>query len=156
MKVTVVCTGNICRSPMGEVMLRAALDDAGVAGVELNSCGLGRWHVGDGADHRAVAQLAADGFDGSRHRAAQFGAPHADADLFLAMDASHVSGLRAEGVDPGKIRLFRSFDPASTDGAEVDDPYYGTRHDFAAVAEEVSAALPALVEHIRAIQEGEG
>ena len=28
----VVCTGNICRSPMGEVMLRDALDDAGLGG----------------------------------------------------------------------------------------------------------------------------
>ncbi|HJF12119.1 low molecular weight protein-tyrosine-phosphatase [Corynebacterium falsenii] len=143
--ITVVCTGNICRSPMGEVMLRAALEDAGASNVEVNSCGLGGWHVGDPADERALRQLSHDGYDGFAHRASQFGPEFADSDVFLAMDAGHVRGLRDQGVDPAKIHLFRSFDPDSPDGAEVADPYYGTPEDFARVAEEISAALPGLV-----------
>ena len=156
MHITVVCTGNICRSPMGEVILRAGLESAGIATshspesgtslesgpspepgpspaaetagsadapVTLNSCGLGGWHIGDGADGRAVDELASLGYDGTAHRAAQLGSEHMGADLFLAMDDGHVRGLRSAGVDPGRIRLFRSFDANSPAGAEVADPY---------------------------------
>lgn len=91
-------------------MLRSALEDAGLANaVELNSCGLGGWHVGDGADRRAIAQLAQDGYDGTKHRAAQFGPAHADADIFLAMDHGHVNGLIDNGVDPEKVYLKRTW-----------------------------------------------
>lgn len=48
--VEMVCTGNICRSPMGEVILRAMLDEAGLTHVAVGSSGTGRWHVGEGAD----------------------------------------------------------------------------------------------------------
>ncbi|WP_426716744.1 low molecular weight protein-tyrosine-phosphatase [Corynebacterium auriscanis] len=157
MKISVVCTGNICRSPMGEVMLRSALEQAGLAdAVDVNSCGLGGWHVGDGADRRAVAQLKQDGYDGTAHVAAQFGPEHADADMFLAMDHGHVSGLIDNGVDPHKIYLFRAFDPASHTGEiddhnapEVDDPYYGPDSGFATTAFEINNALPGITNFVR-------
>lgn len=156
MKISVVCTGNICRSPMGEVMLRSALEEEGLADrVELNSCGLGGWHVGDSADHRAIAQLAQDGYDGTKHIAAQFGAAHADADMFLAMDHSHVEGLIENGVDPNKVFLFRAFDPASHTGhigdhraPQVEDPYYGTDAGFATTAYEIKNSLPGIINFV--------
>ena len=47
-RVCLVCLGNICRSPMAEVMLRAELDRAGLAGlVEVDSAGTGDWHLGE-------------------------------------------------------------------------------------------------------------
>ena len=164
MHITVVCTGNICRSPMGEVILRAGLEEAGIdtshspatdaaessdAPVTLNSCGLGGWHIGDGADGRAVDELASLGYDGTAHRAAQLGSEHMGADLFLAMDDGHVRGLRSAGVDPGRIRLFRSFDANSPAGAEVADPYYGSRSDFTEVGQQIEAAVPGIVEYVR-------
>ncbi|MFE1513868.1 low molecular weight protein-tyrosine-phosphatase [Corynebacterium bovis] len=145
----VVCTGNICRSPMGEVMLRDALDDAGLGdAVRVTSCGTHGYHIGQHADPRAVAQLAADGHDGSRHRAAEFGPRDEDADLFLAMTHGHVRELRGMGVDGDRIRLIRSFGP---DGDEdVDDPYYGSADGFARVAREIREALPGVVDWVRA------
>ena len=142
---------------MGEVMLRSALEQAGLAdAVDVNSCGLGGWHVGDGADRRAVAQLKQDGYDGTAHVAAQFGPEHADADMFLAMDHGHVSGLIDNGVDPHKIYLFRAFDPASHTGEiddhnapEVDDPYYGPDSGFATTAFEINNALPGITNFVR-------
>lgn len=172
MHITVVCTGNICRSPMGEVILRAGLEEAGIATshsaaadaaessaagssasadapVTLNSCGLGGWHIGDGADGRAVDELASMGYDGTAHRAAQLGPEHLGADLFLAMDDGHVRGLRNAGVAPERIRLFRSFDANSPAGAEVADPYYGHRSDFTEVGQQIEAAVPGIVEYVR-------
>lgn len=164
MHITVVCTGNICRSPMGEVILRAGLEEAGIATrhssaaetpgssdapVTLNSCGLGGWHIGDGADGRAVDELASLGYDGTKHRAAQLGPEHVGADLFLAMDSGHVRGLRNAGVDADRIRLFRSFDANSPAGAEVADPYYGHRSDFTEVGQQIEASVPGIVEFVR-------
>ena len=152
--LTVVCTGNICRSPMGEVMLRDYLEDQGVTGVTVNSCGMAGYHVGGSADSRAIAQLASDGHDGSKHVASQFGPEFDDSTAFLAMDQGHASQLISEGVDPSTVFLFRAFDPDSWNGAidsheapEVDDPYYGTEEDFTRVAREVSAALPGIAKH---------
>ena len=68
-----MCLGNICRSPMADVVLTAAVAEAGLADrVEVISSGTGDWHVGGPMDRRAAATLAAHGYDGQRHRARQF------------------------------------------------------------------------------------
>jgi phosphoglycolate phosphatase len=140
----IVCTGNICRSAMGEIMLRSAFEQAGIAdAVRLNSCGTEKWHVGEAADPRAVAQLQQDGFQGSGHRAAQFGPEHRDADLFLVMTTAHAKSLVKLGVDPDRIRLFRSFGPAGD--REVEDPYYGGDDGFAQVSHQLAEAIPGIV-----------
>ena len=47
-RICVICSGNICRSPMGEVILRQLLDEAGLGDrVEVDSAGTGGWHAGD-------------------------------------------------------------------------------------------------------------
>ena len=61
--VEMVCTANICRSPMGAVILRAMLDEAGLPHVVAASAGTGGWHVGDGAGPRTVAVLRRHGYD---------------------------------------------------------------------------------------------
>ena len=148
-KILFVCHGNICRSPMGEVMLRHHLDQESTKDLEVNSCGLGGWHEGEAADTRALKQLSTDGYDGFAHRAAKFNEQvHGDADLYLAMDSGHVDGLKDLGVPEDKIRLFRSFDSQSSEGAEVADPYYGTEEDFATVARQVKAAIPGIIEAV--------
>ena len=121
-----VCTGNICRSPMAEVIVRQKLIDAGLDPfVRVTSSGIGGWHVGHPADERALAELSAHGYDGSAHRAQQFGGEQMDADLIVALATRHVSELVAQGVDEKKVRLLRSFDPAAPEQASVEDPYYG-------------------------------
>ncbi|AGP30509.1 arsenate reductase/protein-tyrosine-phosphatase family protein [Corynebacterium terpenotabidum] len=147
-QICVVCTGNICRSPMGEIMLRSALEEAGLAeSVVLNSCGTTSWHVGEAADPRAVNCLQHAGYPASGHRADVFGPGHRDADLFLVMDAANRKSLVKEGVDPDRIALFRSFGPAGD--KEVEDPYYGEDADFARAAFQLSEALPGIVEWTR-------
>lgn len=135
---------------MGEIILRHHIDDAGLTDhAVVTSCGLGGWHVGDGADHRALEELAAHGYDGSQHRASQFGQMDADADLLIAMDTGHVSRLVASGVPEEKIRLLRSFDPAAPEQASVEDPYYGGRDGFRVTREQIEAAVPGILEWIR-------
>lgn len=144
-----VCTGNICRSPMAEIIVRDAMENDMLDLIaRTSSCGLGGWHVGQGADERAIAELRSGGHDGATHRATQLGPEHMDADLFIAMDSGHRDALIERGIDPERVRLMRSFDPNAED-QNIEDPYYGTAEDFARTRKEIEAAVPGLLDWIR-------
>ncbi|GAA4195893.1 low molecular weight protein-tyrosine-phosphatase [Streptosporangium oxazolinicum] len=149
-RICVVCMGNICRSPMAEVVLRKTLDDHGLGDlVTVDSAGTGGWHQGGPMDARAAEMLSEHGYDGSEHRARQFLSDWYDrVDLVLAMDAHNLAALRDLAPDGADVRLFRSFDPAAPEGAEVPDPYYGEREGFAEVLEMVRAASEGLAKHL--------
>ena len=147
-RVVFVCTGNICRSPMADVMARAAFTDAGLGDrVAVESAGTGGWHVGDGMDPRAAAELEGLGLDPT-HSAQQVSERLLGADLLVALDSGHARSLRHSAADPERIRLLRSFDP-DAHGEDVADPYYGSQRDFSTVRRQISAALPGLVDFIR-------
>ncbi|MDK8760185.1 low molecular weight protein-tyrosine-phosphatase [Corynebacterium pseudodiphtheriticum] len=148
--INFVCTGNICRSPMAEVMARQAIQEAGLGElVKVASCGVDSWHVGEGADERTVAELHKIGLDGTEHIAQQFGPQAGDTDLFIAMDTGHRSQLIARGVDENRVALMRSFDPTAEEEPSVADPYYGGSDGFTRVRKEIEASLPGLLEYIQ-------
>jgi protein-tyrosine phosphatase len=149
-RVCLVCMGNICRSPMAEVVLRQTLETRGLDGlVAVESAGTGGWHVGDPMDERALQILSQHGYDGSAHRARQFTEDWFDRyDLVLAMDRDNVSNLRRLAPSGVEVRLFRSFDPRAPEGAEVPDPYYGENEGFEEVLALVEAASAGVAEHI--------
>ncbi|MDO5669145.1 MAG: low molecular weight protein-tyrosine-phosphatase [Corynebacterium sp.] len=148
--VDFVCTGNICRSPMAEVIFHDAVEAAGLHDqIRVSSCGIGGWHVGNGADRRAIAELRAAGHDGSDHIASQLGPEDMAADLLVALDTGHVSELIARGVPEDKIRLLRSFDPAAPEQASVADPYYGGPEGFVETREQIEAAVDGLMIFVR-------
>jgi protein-tyrosine phosphatase len=132
--VEVVCTGNICRSPIGEVVLRAKLAEAGIDDVVVTSSGTGGWHIGDPMDSRAAAALARRGYDGSAHRAQQFRSGwFGERDLVLAMDSGHLSALQRRGRDLAvPVELFAELD--------VPDPYYGDDSGFDEVLTQIEKA----------------
>ena len=147
--ITVVCTGNICRSPMGEVILRELFEEAGLGDdVTVDSAGTTRWEVGNPMDRRAAAELRRRGYDvpGSAHVARQFEPGWIpQTDLILAADAGHASVLRRWArtpTDAAKVHLLREFDPAAVAAGtlEVDDPWYGDEEDFVRCFTEVEAA----------------
>ncbi len=138
-RIGMVCLGNICRSPMADVILTALVESAGMAHkVEVTSCGTSDWHIGRPMDPRAAAQLLASGYDPSAHRARQLDATWLDRDLLLAMDTENLAALHACGGRDDQARLFRSFDPLTPSGAgaedlDVPDPYYGGDDGFVEV-----------------------
>src|SRR4051812_27419062 len=71
-RICFVCTGNICRSPAAEVVVRALAERAGRPEIAVDSAGTGNWHVGQPADPRALRALSAAGYDGRAHRARVF------------------------------------------------------------------------------------
>ncbi|MER6946841.1 low molecular weight protein-tyrosine-phosphatase [Nonomuraea sp. NPDC005983] len=149
-RVILVCMGNICRSPMAEVVLRRKLADHGLGDrVLVESAGTGGWHAGDPMDERALQTLSEHGYDGSAHRARQFTDDWFDRyDLVLAMDRDNLRFLRRIAPGDAEVRLLRSFDPDAPEGAEVPDPYYGGREGFEEVLRLVEAACEGVAKHV--------
>ncbi len=157
LRVTFVCTGNICRSPMGEVILRDLLEQAGVGdAVSVDSAGTTRWEVDNPMDPRALAELRSHGYDGSAHVARVFEPEWiADTDLVLAADNGHATVLRRWArtrEDAAKVAQIRSFDPAAVEAGalEIDDPWYGDESDFERCFAEVEAACRGIAAEVSA------
>jgi protein-tyrosine phosphatase len=148
--VSFICSGNICRSPIAEKVFAYEVERAGLADrVQVTSAGTGSWHVGDPADSRAAALLAEHGYLDA-HVARQVDDELLDADLLVALDAGHLRALRRIAPDPERVRLLRSFDPDAPAGAGVPDPYYGGPEGFTEVLTMVRAAMPGLLEYVKA------
>lgn len=150
-RIAVVCLGNICRSPMADVVLNERLAETGLADrVEVVSAGTGSWHVGGPMDRRAATVLRGHGYDASRHRAQQFDPSwHDEYDLILAMDADNLADVTATGVPDvaeQRVRMFRDFDPRAQDGdRDVPDPYFGGADGFDMVLAMVERSAEGLV-----------
>jgi len=156
-----VCTGNICRSPMAEVLLQQAFDDAGLD-VTVTSSGISDEEQGNPMDYRAAQTLARNNIEGKpNHKARQATASDiTNADLIIPMTAGHAKYLRrmanAQGLTKD-IKLMRSFDsdaPQIRDlkhefVLDVDDPWYGGDDEFQGCLEALQAAVPGVVDYVR-------
>lgn len=152
-RIVFVCTGNICRSPMAEVITRALaatseLDDGSAMAdhLDVRSAGTGPWHEGEPMHPLAANALVRGGYPRSRHVARQFTtAQIGQIDLIVALDRRHRQTLRGLGADPERLALLRSFDAAAGAAADVPDPYYGDDVVFDGCRDMIAAACHGLV-----------
>ncbi|MCW4459113.1 low molecular weight protein-tyrosine-phosphatase [Microbacterium sp. MPKO10] len=155
-----VCAGNICRSPMAEIVFQTRVAQAGLSPwVTATSAGIGDWHVGERADQRTLDALSARGYDGARHRAKQFdSAWFPNLDLVVALDRSHLRALTHSAPtasDRDKVALLMSFDDAAEGIWEVPDPYYSDAETFDQVLGMIERASLALFRQLEpAIRQG--
>lgn len=159
-RVRFVCGGNICRSPMAEVLFKKLVSDAGLDDyVATDSAGTGDWHVGERADHRTLATLRRHGFNGDSHRAKQFDpSDFGWLDLIVPLDRSHERILNRwakADTDRAKIHLLRSFGPSRESDLDVPDPYYGDESMFDRVLGMIEGATTHLFRQLQpAIAQG--
>ena len=152
-RVLFVCTGNICRSPTAEGVLRKLAEDAGLADViAVASAGTHGYHVGEAPDARAQAHARRRGYDLSRQRARRFAREDFQTfDLILAMDREHHAML-ARLAPPSaaeKLRMMLEF-ARRAGGDEVPDPYYGGPDGFELVLDLIEDAAEGLLDHLKA------
>jgi protein-tyrosine phosphatase len=156
-RIGFVCLGNICRSPMADVILTDLVARAGLADkVEIASSGTGTWHLGEPMDPRAAAHLVAEGYDPADHRAQKFDARWLEMDLVLAMDAKNLAEINDGRVVGDRVRMFRSFDPlvgpdAEPEELDVPDPWFGGDEGFADVIAVVERTCRSLLAELEAL-----
>ncbi len=141
--VLFVCTGNICRSPTAEGVLRKLAAERGLA-LRVESAGTHDYHAGEPPDERARHHAMRRGYDLSAQRARHLrGRDFAEFDLVVAMDRGHLRILASRCPDEHreKLRLLIA-------GQDVPDPYYGGPEGFERVLDLVEAACGALIEEI--------
>ena len=139
-KVLFVCTGNICRSPTAEGVLRHLAREHGIR-AHVESAGTHDYHAGQPPDDRAMHCARRRGYDLSRQRARKLRArDFEEFDLIVAMDRGHLAILR-EQCPPEHQRKLRML----VDGRDVPDPYYGGPAGFEQVLDMVEAACLGLL-----------
>lgn len=123
--ILVVCVGNICRSPMGEYLLRQKLSHK--PEITIHSAGIGAL-VDKPADETAQQILMEHGIDASNHKARQVTKDMlAKADLILAMEEKHLKHLYAMAPQVrGKAFLMAKWEGDKP----IPDPYRQQRPAF--------------------------
>ncbi len=145
-----VCLGNICRSPMAEGVFKHLAAEAGRAReFQVESAGVGGWHVGEPADSRAQRVALAHGVR-LTSTAQQFARPNFNSfDFVLALDEEVAQSLRrlaASEADWRKVHLLREYDPQARGNLDVPDPYYGALSDFEQVYQIVERSCRQLLD----------
>jgi protein-tyrosine phosphatase len=140
--ILVLCTGNICRSPMAEALLRQRL---GKPEVQVGSAGTAAL-VGYPADPLAVEVAGRSGLDLSQHRGRQVVTPLLTAsDLVLVMTRAHADWVHERvPLLRGRVQLLGRWRPEP----DIPDPYGESRETFeqvfAQIGECVADWLPKL------------
>lgn len=130
-QVLIVCTGNTCRSPMGEAILRSVLPDDLAGQVNVSSAGS---TAGEGSPAAAYAIQTASsrGLDLSKHRSRPLTATLVrEADLVLGMEPAHVAAARSLAPDSAdRVHLVTEHGAEGGTGDGVRDPIYGGPDDY--------------------------
>jgi protein-tyrosine phosphatase len=151
--VLIVCTGNICRSPTGEGVMRALARKRGLGErIRIASAGTHDYHVGDAPDPRTVKHASRRGYDLSTQRAQQVMQEHfREFDYILAMDRGHLRILKALAPADARARLGMFLEASGRwKGEDVPDPYYGRVQDFEDVLDRVEEAAERWLDRIEA------
>ena len=150
-RILFVCHGNICRSPMAELVMKDLVRRRGPAGAyEIASAATSREEIGNPIYPPARRKLAAHGIPLEDHRARQMTPADYDRyDWIVAMDRANLRNIRRIiGGDPhGKVRLLLDF--ADRPGEEVADPWY--TGDFDAAWQDVIRGCGGLLEATRTL-----
>ena len=139
----VVCTGNICRSPTAEGVLRLIARERGLADrVQVASAGTHDYHVGEAPDPRSVEHASKRGYDLSSQRAMQVAKRHFEEfDYILAMDRGHLRILKQMQPQGSRAKLGLFLEASGQwNGEDVPDPYYGGTAEFEQVLDMVEEA----------------
>lgn len=145
--VLFVCLGNICRSPLGEGILR---DKANRKGIDLviDSAGTESFHVGEAPDRRSVQTAKGRGIDISNQVARQIRVSDFDEfDLILVADAhvyNEVRRISRNEKDMQKVDFMMNMLTPGSNTA-VPDPYYGGQDGFEKVFDMLDKACDSIL-----------
>ena len=145
-RILFLCHGNICRSPMAQMVMQALAQRSG-APISCDSAAVSREELGNPIHPGARRKLQREGVALLPHRARQMTREDYDRfDWIVAMDRSNLRAIsRITGSDPaGKVRLLLSFTGQED---EVADPWY--TGDFDAAYRDILRGCTALLDFLQ-------
>jgi protein-tyrosine phosphatase len=152
--ISMVCLGNICRSPMAAAVLFNRRSEIASPTIIVDSSGTGAWHVGEGPNPMSKQTWEKHGLQ-YEHTAKKFSKnDFYSSDLILVMDSSNYSNVMALANEDVKHKVFylRQFDPelkdAKIENLEVPDPYSLPIGHFEAVYEMIDKAITGLLKEL--------
>lgn len=148
--VLFVCLGNICRSPMAEIMFRHMVQDAHLENkINVSSAAISSEEKGNPPHPGAVAELAKHGLSvGDKRSRPITKQDFDDADYIIAMDNQNIFYLNqiAPMADRKKIYLCYNVIPGK-EGTDIPDPWFD--HKFGRAYRQLSETLPKWLEKIK-------
>ena len=129
-----ICLGNICRSPAAQAVMQAMVDERGLTDrFDIDSAGIGGWHIGDLPDKRMRVHARPRGYE-LTHRARRVSpADFEDFDLIVGMDAGNIDDLRYMAATPeqlDKVVMMGDYIRRYPHYDHVPDPYYEGSEGF--------------------------
>lgn len=137
MNIVFVCTGNTCRSPLAEGLMKKLLADKGIDSISVTSAGLAAY-PGDEVSEKSVIAAQKYGVDISAHRSRRISEYMLADSVFVCMTVAHAQAL-APYLDENRLFVI---------GNGVADPYGGTQEIYDYCAEQINAALPDVLANI--------
>ncbi len=149
-----ICLGNICRSPAGEGIMKSLIKKEGLEDkFEIDSAGIGGWHIGQLPDSRMRKCGREHGYDFSS-RARQFEkSDFKKFDTIVVMDNENyraVTSMASSQADKDKVVRMADFLTSHREYTTVPDPYYGDYSDFELVITLLEDACESLLNHLKA------
>ncbi len=154
MRVLMVCTGNMCRSPLAAAILKAELTDRGAEGFEVSSAGTGAWEGRPASDSALLVGME-HGLDISAHRSRHLSRQMVkDADIIFTMSRPHSERVKKLGGD-GRVFLLGEYAGKKRAKAEVADPYGEPLDVYRETFEQLSAFCRKAAERLILENDGE-
>src|SRR5258708_13929920 len=146
-RILLVCTGNICRSPLAEALLRRDLTARGFPEIEVSSAGTGAWDGAPGSEGADLVGLER-GLDLSGHRARLLTRELVEgADLVLTMARHHRARTDELGGE-GHVSVLGEYAGRDGDEAEVSDPFGGDLEVYRDTCSELETLIQGAVERV--------
>ena len=148
-RILFVCLGNICRSPAAEgIMCHLAKVKGCSHRIEVDSAGIGSWHVGQLPDQRMRRHGARHGYD-FNSRARQFNAEDFSRfDYIVGMDKENIRDILRKArndSETSKVICMADYLSRHPHHHEIPDPYYGNDSDFELVIDLLEDACEQLL-----------
>lgn len=148
--ISMVCLGNICRSPMAAAILFNRRSEISSPKIMVDSSGTGAWHVGEGPNPHSKVTWEKHGLKYD-HIAKKFSKNDFYAsDLILVMDSSNYANVMALANDEvrHKVRYLREFDTEQPTDLDVPDPYSLAIGHFEAIYEMIDRSITGLLKEL--------
>ncbi|MEX0330925.1 MAG: low molecular weight protein arginine phosphatase [Puniceicoccaceae bacterium] len=148
--ITVICTGNICRSPMAEHLLQHALQAQPhpLSDYQVISAGVSAY-PGDAASRNSIIALDKVNLDLSDHRSRPLTDQLVEvSDLILTMTSSHADIIRMRYPNIGiPVLRFREWIPSGS--REVPDPFGGPLQIYLDTRDSLAEAVPSILNYLK-------